>query len=35
MSQRVLVFKDGQITAQLDAPPGNKPPQLDVLAHMM
>jgi ribose transport system ATP-binding protein len=35
MSNRVLVMKDGLITGEFDAPPDNKPSQVDVVSIMM
>ncbi|MCL2231905.1 MAG: sugar ABC transporter ATP-binding protein [Treponema sp.] len=35
MSNRVLVMKDGLITGEFNAPPDNKPSQVDVVSHMM
>jgi len=35
LSNRILVMKDGQVTASLDARAGAKPQQLDVIRHMV
>jgi ribose transport system ATP-binding protein len=35
LSNRILVMRDGAITARLDAPPGAKPAQVDLLRHMV
>jgi ribose transport system ATP-binding protein len=35
LSSRILVMRDGAITARLDAPPGAKPAQVDLLRHMV
>ena len=35
MSNRVLVMKDGLVTGEFDAPPENKPSQVDVVSLMM
>jgi ribose transport system ATP-binding protein len=35
MSGRVLVMKDGLVTGDFDAPPDNKPSQIDVVSTMM
>jgi ribose transport system ATP-binding protein len=35
LSSRILVMRDGAITARLDAPPGGKPRQVDLLKHMV
>jgi ribose transport system ATP-binding protein len=35
LSSRILVMRDGAITARLDAPPGGKPRQVDILRHMV
>jgi ribose transport system ATP-binding protein len=35
MSSRILVMKDGAVTAELAAPPGAKPSQVEILRHMV
>jgi ribose transport system ATP-binding protein len=35
LSSRILVMRDGAITARLEAPPGAKPQQVDLLRHMV
>ncbi|MFN4141728.1 sugar ABC transporter ATP-binding protein [Aestuariivirga sp.] len=35
LSSRILVMKDGAITARLESPPGGKPAQVDLLKHMV
>jgi len=35
MSSKILVMKDGLITGEFDAPPDNKPGQVDVVSQMM
>ncbi len=35
LSNRVAVMKDGELTRVFEAPPGNKPEQLDIVKHMM
>jgi ribose transport system ATP-binding protein len=35
LSNRILVMRDGAITARLDAPSGGKPAQVDLLRHMV
>lgn len=35
MSSRIIVMKDGLITAEFDASVGHKPSQVDVVSHMM
>ncbi len=35
LSSRILVMRDGTITARLDALPGAKPRQVDILKHMV
>jgi ribose transport system ATP-binding protein len=35
LSSRILVMRDGEITARIDAPPGAKPQQVDILQHMV
>jgi ribose transport system ATP-binding protein len=35
LSNRILVMRDGQITATFDAPPGGKPEQVDLVRHMV
>ena len=35
LSTRILVMRDGAITARLEAPPGAKPAQVDLLRHMV
>ncbi len=35
LSNRILAMKDGVVTHQFDAPPGNKPMPLDLIQHMM
>jgi ribose transport system ATP-binding protein len=35
LSSRILVMRDGEVTAEFDAPPGNKPQQVDVVRHMV
>jgi ribose transport system ATP-binding protein len=35
LSNRILVMRDGAITARLDAAQGAKPAQVDLLRHMV
>jgi len=35
LSHRLLVMRDGEITARFDAPPGGKPAQIDLVRHMV
>lgn len=35
LSHRILVMRDGQVTAQFDSPPGAKPAQVDLVSHMV
>ncbi len=35
LSTRILVMRDGAVTARLEAPPGAKPAQVDLLRHMV
>lgn len=35
LSNRILVMKDGLITREYDAPPENKPTQMDIIRYMM
>lgn len=35
LSSRIIVMKDGEITARIEAPPGAKPQQVDILRHMV
>ncbi len=35
LSHRVLVMRDGEVTARFDAPPGGKPDQVDLVAAMV
>jgi ribose transport system ATP-binding protein len=35
LSHRLIVMKDGMVTGNLEAPPGSKPDQLDVLERML
>jgi ribose transport system ATP-binding protein len=35
LSSRILVMRDGAITARIDAAPGSKPRQVDILRHMV
>ena len=35
LSNRILVMKDGEVTASFDAPPGAKPAQVDLVSHMV
>jgi ribose transport system ATP-binding protein len=35
LSSRIIVMKDGEITKEFDASPGNKPEQLDIVKYMM
>ena len=35
LSSRILVMRDGAITARLEAPPGGKPQQVELLRHMV
>lgn len=35
LSARILVMRDGEITARFEAPPGGKPTQLDLVRHMV
>ncbi len=35
LSNTILVMRDGEVTARLDAPPGGKPQQIELLKHMV
>ena len=35
LSSRILVMRDGAISARFEAPPGNKPSQVDLVSHMV
>ncbi len=35
LSSRIVVMKDGVVTAEFDCPPDNKPPQVDIIKYMM
>ncbi len=35
LSHTVLVMRDGRVTARFDAPPGGKPPQVELIGHMV
>lgn len=35
LSSRILVMRDGEVTASFDAPPGGKPTQIDLVQHMV
>jgi ribose transport system ATP-binding protein len=35
MSSRILVMRDGEVTATFDAPPGGKPDQVSLVSHMV
>jgi ribose transport system ATP-binding protein len=35
LSSRILVMRDGKVTARLEAPPGGKPQQVELLRHMV
>ncbi len=35
MSHRILVMRDGEVTASFDAAPGRKPAQVDLVSHMV
>ncbi|CAN5234579.1 sugar ABC transporter ATP-binding protein [soil metagenome] len=35
LSNRILVMRDGEITARFEAPPGGKPAQVELLEHMV
>ncbi len=35
LSNRILVMRDGEVTASFDAPPGAKPSQVDLVRHMV
>ena len=35
LSSRILVMRDGRIEAELEAPPGGKPGQVDLIARMV
>ncbi|WP_119270238.1 sugar ABC transporter ATP-binding protein [Taklimakanibacter deserti] len=35
LSNRILVMRDGEVTATFEAPPGNKPAQVDLIRHMV
>lgn len=35
LSSRILVMRDGEVTATFDAPPGGKPGQVDLVGHMV
>ena len=35
LSTRIIVMRDGEITARFEAPPGGKPTQVDLVRHMV
>ena len=35
LSHTILVLRDGEESARFDAPPGAKPSQVDLIAHMV
>jgi len=35
LSHSIIVMRDGEVTARFDAPAGNKPTQIDLIAHMV
>jgi ribose transport system ATP-binding protein len=35
LSHSIIVMRDGEVTARFDAPPGNKPKQIDLIGHMV
>ncbi|MBK1865833.1 sugar ABC transporter ATP-binding protein [Taklimakanibacter albus] len=35
LSSRILVMRDGEVTASFEAPPGGKPTQIDLVQHMV
>jgi ribose transport system ATP-binding protein len=35
LSHSIIVMRDGEVTARFDAPPGNKPAQIDLIGHMV
>ena len=35
LSSRILVMRDGEVTATFDAPAGGKPAQVDLIRHMV
>jgi ribose transport system ATP-binding protein len=35
LSNRILVMRDGEVTATFEAPPGSKPAQVDLIKHMV
>jgi ribose transport system ATP-binding protein len=35
LSNRILVMRDGKVTSEIAAPPGAKPPQVDIVRHMV
>ena len=35
IGDRIAIMKDGEISARIDAPPGAKPQQVDILRHMV
>jgi ribose transport system ATP-binding protein len=35
LSSRILVMRDGEVTASFDASPGRKPQQVDIVSHMV
>src|SRR5438874_224585 len=35
LSSRILVMRDGEVTATFDASPGHKPQQVDLVSHMV
>jgi ribose transport system ATP-binding protein len=35
LSNRILVMRDGEVTATFEAPPGAKPAQVDLIRHMV
>jgi len=35
LSHQILVMRDGEVSARFDAPPGDKPEQIDLITHMV
>src|SRR6202047_3996794 len=35
LSHSIIVMRDGEVTARFDAPPGNKPKQIDLIGYMV
>ena len=35
LSHTILVMRDGEVTQRFEAPPGNKPQQLDLIGYMV